>query len=352
MRKLMRTMCAGMFVAMMLQRSAAACCGWDDGYFAPMYYGPVVYGGGCYDCGYETVAYDCCECGPCGECGAVATEGAPVETLQSPPVQATAPVTAPTNSQLPPSQTPPAAAEITPPPQLPAPPQSSATAPANAEPGLFGTEAAPPMPPAATPPKSAESTSDLFGPPAEKPATSTPPTDTAPGAATPPAGAGPAGGATPPAASSTDDIFGAPPKSETNAGAATTTQKPANETSAPPTPPAATPPAGNEDKKDDKKAEKDLFGASPSILREAGGLASDEMRLWTDNTGSFSCRGRLVRVLDGHARLLKDNGHTTTVPLGRLNARDLEFVNRQARAQHSELVKTAQTTVHMPTSAN
>ena len=177
--------------------------------------------------------------------------------------------------------------------------------------------------------------SDLFGAPTEKPATSTPPAGT-----TPPATA------IPPAASPTDDLFGSPSKSETKAGTTTTTHKPADNTATPDAKPAdkpASPPAGNDkDKKEDKKSEKDLFGALPSILRETGGLASNEMRLWTDNTGNFSCRGRLVQVLNGHARLLKANGHTTTVVLGRLSARDLEFVNRQASAQHAEIVKTAQ----------
>ncbi len=53
---------------------------------------------------------------------------------------------------------------------------------------------------------------------------------------------------------------------------------------------------------------------------------------WTDNTGTFSCRGRLVRFQEGNVRLLKDNGRTTTVPLARLSTVDLEFVNRQASA--------------------
>jgi hypothetical protein len=65
------------------------------------------------------------------------------------------------------------------------------------------------------------------------------------------------------------------------------------------------------------------------------------MRQWNDNTGSFSCRGRLVRFLNGYVRIVKENGRTTTVPLARLSARDLEFVNRQASAQRAELGKTA-----------
>ena len=59
--------------------------------------------------------------------------------------------------------------------------------------------------------------------------------------------------------------------------------------------------------------------------------------------------GRLVRFLDGHVRIVKDNGHTSTVPLARLSRGDLEFVNRQASAQQSELGKTAQTPAVMPT---
>ena len=88
------------------------------------------------------------------------------------------------------------------------------------------------------------------------------------------------------------------------------------------------------------------------MLREAGGLASNEMRLWTDNTGNFSCRGRLVRFLDGQVRLLKDNGRTTTVPLARLSTGDLEFVQRQASAQQSSVMQTAQAMSVMPWVSN
>jgi hypothetical protein len=145
----------------------------------------------------------------------------------------------------------------------------------------------------------------------------------------------------------------------------TTTQKPADKPAPADTKPADKPaaaPAGadkskpaDKDKKEEKpKAEeKDpLFGSAPSVLREAGGLASDEMRLWTDNSGNFSCRGRLVRFYDGQVRLLKENGRTATVPLARLSTGDLEFVNRQASAQQAEVGKTAQSPAMMPTLAN
>jgi hypothetical protein len=125
-----------------------------------------------------------------------------------------------------------------------------------------------------------------------------------------------------------------------------------------PTPPAGNPPTSDTqpaDKPAEKSAEKpadaqpaddtDIFGAAPKILQEAGGLASNELRTWVDDTGGFSCRARLVRLLDGHVRLVKENGRTTTVPLGRLSAGDLAFVNRQASAQQAGATQTAQASV-------
>ena len=203
-----------------------------------------------------------------------------------------------------------------------------------------------------TPPqKAAEPSTDIFSAPAEKtPATppSTPPV-------TPPAA--PAANPTPPAEKGGGDLFGGSETPDTKAATPTTAQKPAEQPAAAEPKPAEKPaaaPAGDKSKPEEKKAdEKDnLFGASPSVLNEAGGLASGEMRLWTDNTGNFSCRGRLVRFLDGHVRVLKENGRTTTVPLARLSARDLEFVNRQASAQQAETAKTAQTATTTPTLAN
>ncbi len=54
--------------------------------------------------------------------------------------------------------------------------------------------------------------------------------------------------------------------------------------------------------------------------------ASAEFRTWTDNTGSFTVRARLVRILDGQVRLQKETGRFTTVPLSRLSKPDLAFV--------------------------
>lgn len=140
------------------------------------------------------------------------------------------------------------------------------------------------------------------------------------------------------------------------------TPKPADKPATPESKPAdksadkpATPPANDKSKPEEKKKEEkkdDLFGSAPSVLHEAGGLASEEMREWTDNTGTFSCRGRMVQFTNGHVRLMKDNGHTATVPLARLSTPDLEFVNRQASAQRAELAKTAQSPVTLPVLAN
>jgi hypothetical protein len=78
-------------------------------------------------------------------------------------------------------------------------------------------------------------------------------------------------------------------------------------------------------------------------------LASENFREWVDNTGRYKTRGRLVTFLDGHVRLVKDNGRTTTVPLYRLSQIDLEFVNRQASAQRATRYnETVQTEVAIP----
>jgi hypothetical protein len=127
-------------------------------------------------------------------------------------------------------------------------------------------------------------------------------------------------------------LFGAP------ADKAAPPAAPAEKPAAPAEKPADKP--AGEEKKDEKKSD-DIFGASINVLHEAGGLASNEMRQWVDNTGNFSCEARLVQFLDGQVRLLKDNGRMTTVSLSRLSANDLHFVERQASAQHDGGLQTA-----------
>jgi hypothetical protein len=56
---------------------------------------------------------------------------------------------------------------------------------------------------------------------------------------------------------------------------------------------------------------------------------ASEFRLWTDNTGEYQVQAKLVEVLDGKVRLLKDTGRFTTVPFERLSHPDLAFVMQQ-----------------------
>jgi hypothetical protein len=59
-----------------------------------------------------------------------------------------------------------------------------------------------------------------------------------------------------------------------------------------------------------------------------------------------------MSFIDGQVRLMKDNGRTTTVPLGRLSASDLEFVHRQAKAERASLFQTAQSESTLPEFTN
>jgi hypothetical protein len=51
------------------------------------------------------------------------------------------------------------------------------------------------------------------------------------------------------------------------------------------------------------------------------------MRQWVDDSGSFQVQGRLILILEGKVRLLKETGRTTTVPLERLSADDRQYVD-------------------------
>lgn len=406
MRRKLRTVLVGMLVVAMSVNPAAAWfmfgggCGGFGGYggyggysgycsYAPAYYSYYSYPA--YDCGpsycgsyacssgcWTSYTDDCCT-GGCGTCDSVTTDVYESYDTTSSCASCGSEVVvdhgvsevysdemttvAPSESHAVPTPQEPAAvqqpAETTPIPALP--PEPAPTTPSTT----------PPAEPA-TPPAEQPAANDLFGPESE-PATTTPPAES-----TPPAEA------TPPAESSDmNDLFGAPgtestppaettPPADNSAPAETTTTEPADadlfgagdaaatESSTPPaesapagaesTPPADTAPAGGEGT---EEAATDIFGSSHDVLREPGGLASSELRQWTDNTGKFSCRGRLVRFIDGKVRLLKDNGRTTTVALGRLCASDLEFVDRQASAQETAVVgRIAQSLTLIPLLVN
>ncbi len=206
-----------------------------------------------------------------------------------------------------------------------------ATTPAT-EPEATTPPVTPPSTTPATPPT--EESEDIFGPTSE------------PGESTPPATTPTTPAETP--ETDTDDLFGTSTTEETPAPSTPAPTEPTTDEGATDdlfgegagtTEDAATPPTegaeATETPADEATDDDNIFGTSTGILREPGGLASAEVRTWIDNTGKHSCRGRLVRFLDGHVRILKDNGRTTTVPLYRLSTNDLSFVNRQASAQEA-----------------
>ena len=64
---------------------------------------------------------------------------------------------------------------------------------------------------------------------------------------------------------------------------------------------------------------------------------------WTDDTGDFQVRGKLVKIAPTTVRLLKDTGKYTTVPIERLSQADLQYVRQQIAAAQPGLVgRTAQ----------
>ncbi len=96
-------------------------------------------------------------------------------------------------------------------------------------------------------------------------------------------------------------------------------------------------------KEQDLDAVDDLFGDFGAILNEPGGYQSDGTRNWVDNTGSFSCVGRLISIDGNQVKLAKIDGTQAIVPMARLSQADLEFVNRQAIAYYEiEMVRMAQ----------
>jgi hypothetical protein len=66
------------------------------------------------------------------------------------------------------------------------------------------------------------------------------------------------------------------------------------------------------------------------------------MRQWVDNTGEYKVKGRLILILDGKVRLLKETGRTTTVPLGRLSPADRQYVEEVISRYGADLTQLDQ----------
>lgn len=67
------------------------------------------------------------------------------------------------------------------------------------------------------------------------------------------------------------------------------------------------------------------------VAPEAVSSMEPAFRDWTDNTGRYKTKARLVQVTDSDVRLLKDNGRFTTVAKSRLSNGDLEYVEVMAK---------------------
>jgi len=154
---------------------------------------------------------------------------------------------------------------------------------------------------------------DLPKEPAKEPAM---PVEPAPAAAPEPAPAPPAEPKAEPAKTNLDDLFSPAAKPE---------PAPAAEPKAEPAktnlddlfgPPAAKPEAA-------PKAKPQADDPFSSLQREPVELS---MRTWVDNTGKYRVTAKLVAILDGQVRLLKDSGKTTTVDMNRLSQADQQYV--------------------------
>lgn len=75
----------------------------------------------------------------------------------------------------------------------------------------------------------------------------------------------------------------------------------------------------------------------PPKSADATVVKNEPMRLWHDDTGEFAVRGKLILLMPGKVRLLKDTGRTTTVPLDRLSKADLAYVERHTTAMLAKL---------------
>jgi hypothetical protein len=79
--------------------------------------------------------------------------------------------------------------------------------------------------------------------------------------------------------------------------------------------------------------------ADPLLPAADGRLA---VREWADASGQFRIQARLIQVLEGKVRLLKDTGRTTTVALEKLSSNDRAYVAEVVARYGSDLTKLDQ----------
>ena len=137
-----------------------------------------------------------------------------------------------------------------------------------------------------------------------------------------------------------EDIFGAPlpekPGRYTAIEEAEVAEENEEETLEPPqdaVPPTPAEPETETDKNYDPFAEAPAVRDKHDLaLTQAGGLQSETLRTWSDNTATFECRARLVRVTPRNIVLRQSTGTQRVVPLSRLADADLRFVHQQITA--------------------
>jgi hypothetical protein len=76
--------------------------------------------------------------------------------------------------------------------------------------------------------------------------------------------------------------------------------------------------------------------AAPSAPPDASNPASsvDEFRTWTDVTGKYRVVARIVGVEKNVVKLLKENGHISSVPIAKLSKDDRDYIARWLSAPH------------------
>jgi hypothetical protein len=78
---------------------------------------------------------------------------------------------------------------------------------------------------------------------------------------------------------------------------------------------------------------------TPSELRAPGGLASQELRGWSDRANNFKVNARLVRMTADGVFLSDEAGEYVAMSFAQLSDSDLSFVREQVRAQRVVLAK-------------
>lgn len=135
-----------------------------------------------------------------------------------------------------------------------------------------------------------------------------------------------------------------PPTLSTTPGASTPPVTPAAlpsgsaPTPAPETPAEATPPQQTAPPNTKPDAD-DLFDISRvrRVLEEPGGWSSEQLRSWSDTSGTYRCDAHMVAVSPDGIVLDRADGVTVRVAYGALSVADLQFVHRQIEARQKQL---------------